>query len=206
MSAMLAWLELGGPAMWVLAAMSVLALTLSILKLWEFADQGLDRRTAADAALDACEAGRLDQALERLAAVRSPLSQVLHAAMTLQQQTILSPAKQRERIERLALDALEYARRHLRTLELIAQLAPLVGLLGTVLGMIEAFQALQAAGDRVQPSVLSGGIWQALLTTAVGLGVAVPTLTVHHYLERRVERLQLALESALTRWFTRTAD
>ena len=60
-------------------------------------------------------------------------------------------------------------RSHLRVMEVIANLAPLIALLGTVLGMIEAFQAMELAGKQVDPSVLSGSIWEALLTTAVGL-------------------------------------
>lgn len=80
--------------------------------------------------------------------------------------------------ERLEAEAeIRFARleRGLRYLDNVAQLAPLLGLFGTVLGMIEAFQALQDAGSQVDPSVLAGGIWVALLTTAVGLVVAMPT-------------------------------
>jgi biopolymer transport protein ExbB len=72
-----------------------------------------------------------------------------------------------------------------RLLDSVAQLAPLLGLFGTVLGMIEAFQSLQDAGAQVDPSILAGGIWVALLTTAVGLVVAMPTAL---NCERRVQR------------------
>ncbi|MEB3734988.1 MotA/TolQ/ExbB proton channel family protein [Halopseudomonas pachastrellae] len=68
--------------------------------------------------------------------------------------------------------------------------------------MIVAFQNMEAAGSRVDPSVLSGGIWQALLTTAVGLAVAIPTVAVHSWLERRVERVAAAINDAVTQVFT----
>ena len=68
--------------------------------------------------------------------------------------------------------------------------------------MIDAFQALQAAGDRVEPSILSGGIWKALLTTAVGLGIAIAAVSAVGYFDRRIEALQQAMESALTRVLT----
>jgi biopolymer transport protein ExbB len=72
-----------------------------------------------------------------------------------------------------------------------------------VLGMIEAFQRLQAAGSQVDPAILSGGIWQALLTTAVGLTVAIPVVLAHAWLERRVEHCGHQMEDAATRVFTR---
>ena len=68
--------------------------------------------------------------------------------------------------------------------------------------MIVAFQNMEAAGSRVDPSVLSGGIWQALLTTAVGLAVAIPVVAVHSWMERRVERIAASLNDAVTQVFT----
>lgn len=84
--------------------------------------------------------------------------------------------------------------------------SPLLGLLGTVLGMIEAFRQLASSGSQVDPSVLSGGIWQALLTTAAGLSVAIPVVLLHSWLERRVERCAHRMEDAVTRIFTRSLN
>jgi biopolymer transport protein ExbB len=93
-------------------------------------------------------------------------------------------------------------RAFLRPLEVIATLSPLLGLLGTVLGMIVAFQQMEAAGRQVDPTVLSGGIWQALLTTAVGLAVAIPVVAVHSWLERKTDRVAHHMNDAVTRVFT----
>ncbi|MDR2143847.1 MAG: MotA/TolQ/ExbB proton channel family protein [Treponema sp.] len=71
--------------------------------------------------------------------------------------------------------------KRLSVLASIAHLAPLCGLFGTVLGMIEVFRKLEAIGGRADIGLLSGGIWVALLTTAFGLLVAIPTLIAHHY-------------------------
>jgi biopolymer transport protein ExbB len=79
----------------------------------------------------------------------------------------------------------------------IAQMAPLLGLFGTVLGMIDAFQALQEAGDQVDPTVLAGGIWVALMTTAVGLAVAMPTSLILTWLESRVAAERIATDEAI---------
>ena len=108
----------------------------------------------------------------------------------------------REEVYRYAAGALEALRGWLRPLEVIAALAPLLGLFGTVLGMIAAFRQLEAAGNQVNPAVLSGGIWEALLTTAVGLAVAMPVVALLNWLERRVERLAHEIDDAVTRLFT----
>lgn len=193
---------LGGPAMWVLALMSVAALTLIILKLWEFAERRVAAREFVQPALAAWTRGDLQAACEALDGSASPLAQVLAATLRWQADPRLDEAQARERAERAALDALESLRGHLRALELIGSLAPLLGLLGTVLGMIGAFQALEAAGDRVQPAILSAGIWQALLTTAAGLIIAIPAVAAVGYFDRRIEQLQHAMESALTQVLT----
>ena len=99
-------------------------------------------------------------------------------------------------------DMLAGLRAWLRPLEVIAALAPLLGLFGTVLGMIEAFQQLEAAGSQVNPAMLSGGIWVALLTTAAGLAVAMPTVVALNWLERRVERLAHEMDAVVTRVFS----
>lgn len=199
------WLALGGPAMWVLALMSVVAMTVIILKLWEFSECQLDARAFQQPALEAWERGQPEQARAALANQASPLAQVMGEAMDVLGDARLGAAQARERIERAAVEQLESRRGWLPALELIGTLAPLVGLLGTVLGMIEAFQALQAAGDRVEPSILSGGIWQALLTTAAGLMIAIPAVIAFHAFERRIEHLRHAMESALTRLLTAPA-
>ena len=100
---------------------------------------------------------------------------------------------------RLAIARLGY---YLRALEVIASLAPLLGLLGTVMGMIEAFQAMEAAGSQVNPSVLSGGIWKALLTTAIGVAVAIPVSIIHSWFERKIEVQATLVQDDLEKLFT----
>jgi biopolymer transport protein ExbB len=98
------------------------------------------------------------------------------------------------RIARGELDALGH---FMKVLEVIATVAPLVGLLGTVVGMVEAFQAMELAGSNVNPAVLSGGIWKALLTTAAGLIVAIPAFIAHSWFERKTERAAGMLQDDL---------
>lgn len=78
----------------------------------------------------------------------------------------------------------------LRGLATVAALAPLLGLLGTVIGMIRAFMVIEGHGTNVSPSLLAGGIWEALLTTAAGLTVAIPCLMFHNLFQGRIERVE----------------
>jgi biopolymer transport protein ExbB len=79
-------------------------------------------------------------------------------------------------------------------LNLIAALAPLIGLLGTVVGMVKAFQQVASAPGAVNPSLLASGIWEALLTTVVGLLVAIPALFFHYYLQQRVQQFAFQMD------------
>lgn len=84
--------------------------------------------------------------------------------------------------------------RYLQALATIGNIAPLLGLLGTVLGMIKAFMVIQEMGGKVNAAVLAGGIWEAMLTTALGLAVALPTMVAHSYLTARVDRFEAAVQ------------
>ena len=111
----------------------------------------------------------------------------------------------REECVRLANKDLYEARRGLRIIDLIITIAPLVGLLGTVLGMIEAFQALQDSGAQADPSALAGGIWEALLTTAAGMGIAIPASILLSWYDSVVSNVQADIENLATQAILRTS-
>ena len=98
------------------------------------------------------------------------------------------PARREESVWREGGMALESAERRLRALGLIAQICPLLGLLGTVLGMIRVFQRVEAAAGQVNAPMLAGGIWEALLTTAAGLTVGIACLVAHQVFARLADR------------------
>jgi len=96
---------------------------------------------------------------------------------------------------RVLTDALEVElSRYLQALATIGSMAPLLGLLGTVLGMIKAFMVIQQMGGKVNAAVLAGGIWEAMLTTALGLAVALPTMVAHSYLVSKVDKYEAQLK------------
>ncbi len=84
-------------------------------------------------------------------------------------------------------------RKNLRVLEVIATISPLMGLLGTVIGMVKAFNKVAQYKGQVDPSLLAGGIWEALLTTAAGLALAIPVVILLNYFERKVEAISFLL-------------
>ena len=94
--------------------------------------------------------------------------------------------------------------RYLQALATIGSIAPLLGLLGTVIGMIKAFMVIQQMGGKVNAAVLAGGIWEAMLTTALGLAVALPTMVAHSYLVSRVDKYEARLQDGMVT-FIKTA-
>lgn len=195
-------LDAGGPVMGVLLGLSILTLTIVLLKLWQFARLRLGACRFAEQALGYWQAGQAQEALAVLTQQRGPLAQVLKTAMQGSMQHGARIETVREEVLRQASGVLERLRGQLRGLELIASLSPLLGLLGTVLGMIGAFQQLESAGSQVDPALLSGGIWEALLTTAAGLVVAIPAVVALNWLERKIERFSHRMEDTVTRVFT----
>jgi len=195
------FLAVGGPVLWVLLALSVTALGIILLKCWQFATLRPERDDDVRESLLRWRQGQFDAAEARLVAGR-PIGDVVASAMRGLRAGGIDRELLREEVERVALLRLNDLRALLPPLEGIAILSPLLGLLGTVLGMILAFQRMEAAGPQVDPSVLSSGIWRALLTTALGLGVAVPVTAVHGWLERKVERVATRMNDAVTQVFT----
>lgn len=195
-------LQTGGPVVALLLAMSVVALTIVFLKLWQFSHLRIGDRRTARAALQLYRDGRIDDAVATAEGTRNPAAQALAQALRGQRRGVAEAAV-REEVARYGGDALFSLRSLFRPLEVIASLAPLLGLFGTVLGMIEAFRQLEgAAGGQVDPAILSGGIWVALLTTAVGLAVAMPAVALLNWLERRVDGLAHEMNMVVTQVFT----
>ncbi|WP_416399384.1 MotA/TolQ/ExbB proton channel family protein [Allohahella sp. A8] len=195
----------GGPVVWTLFIFSIVAVTIAIAKLWQYTIQLRLADTAPDRALDLIDAGDRSAALQLVADRKSLRARIVRQVLQVFEQAGLAPDEAREEAMRQArVDAAELTS-YLRVLEVIATLAPLLGLLGTVMGMIEAFKAMEVAGANVDPSVLSGGIWQALLTTAIGLAVAIPVSLLHSWFERRSELEAAAIENQLQRMFTAEA-
>lgn len=187
---------LGGPVVAVLLGLSVVVVATALFKLAEFQAQGVGRHRACARALETWRGGDAEGALHALAGRRTHMAELLRGAMAARASGQAAAAI-RERLYVRAEVGLGRLQSGFRLLDVIAQVAPLLGLFGTVLGMIEAFRALQAGGAQVDPAALAGGIWVALTTTAVGLAVAIPASLVLAWLEARVERERLFADEAV---------
>ena len=191
-----AMLVAGGPVMSILIALSALSLALIVVKIIRLmpVTGGV---AARDAAIDAWARDDRAAAMASLPS-RAPADRVLLAAMQGLQGGMTGAVLEGE-LSRRGNDEVSNMSSGLRLLDLISMISPLLGLLGTVLGMIQSFQDLAQAQGSANASVLAGGIWLALLTTAGGLLVAIPAAVASSLLTGRVETASLRIESSIGR-------
>ncbi len=202
---MRSFLELGGPVVAILLVLSVFAVALILLKLGQFWRERVGFHGSAQRALHLWVHGNHADARHTADADPSAVGSALSAAMRLSMTRSVPKAVVEDEVERIAVGRLHDLQRGFRALDAIAQISPLLGLFGTVLGMIEAFRQLQGAGSAVDPSILAGGIWVALLTTAAGLAVAMPVSLVLTWFETRIENERVAIETLTTSFFSQHA-
>lgn len=171
-------IEKGGFVMILLAALSVFSLGIILFKLIQFFRAGMLTSGSLDSAAAFVTAGHPQKTL-------TPLSRS-HPGFTAID-ALLSGAPA-EYVALCGNRGFRRAESYTRTLEVIAAISPLMGLLGTVIGMVKAFSGISASGANVDPGMLAGGIWEALLTTIAGLAVAIPALAAAHFFSARTER------------------
>ncbi|MGF1444918.1 MAG: MotA/TolQ/ExbB proton channel family protein [Pikeienuella sp.] len=187
-------LEKGGPAIWAIIALSVVALAIILWKAWGMWASGAWKSEEAEAAVALWGRGDVQGAKAAAAAGTGSRARLVAVAMAQASDPDVPRETAVAEITRVAKRILGDAQSGLRGLELIATIAPLLGLFGTVLGMISAFQGLETAGANADASALAGGIWEALLTTAAGMAVAIPVSAALTYYESISDRLRLDLE------------
>lgn len=187
----------GGPILIALVLVSIAALAVTIFKIVQFGRMGVGRSAAARGAVSVWTAGDRARGMEIARSQLSPASLTVGAAMASLARHPNDRDRARELAAQTALDQLTTMSRHLRILESVVQAAPMMGLLGTVIGMISAFGELSASGGAIDPAALATGIWAALLTTAAGLAVAIPFYFVSVWLDSRVEEERATMEAAI---------
>ncbi|MFY0312219.1 MotA/TolQ/ExbB proton channel family protein [Leisingera sp. D0M16] len=187
----------GGPVIALLALMSLLSITViavKLIQLWPVRSGG----EAREQALGLWKEGDRKRAQQSIETDKSPAGRVMAYAMQSLQEGLRGPLLQDE-LQRRGNEEVSRMNSFIRLLELIAMVAPLLGLLGTVLGMIQSFQELELAQGAANASVLAGGIWQALLTTAAGLMVAIPAAVAAGLFASRIDAAAQAIENAAGR-------
>lgn len=188
----------GGPVMWPILLCSIFALAIILEKFWHLHKIKIDAKEFLDSVLDKMKRHEVKEAMQLCDATKSPVSNILKAGILKYDRT---RAQIKEAIEDASLYEVPRLEKNLTALATIAHISPLLGLLGTVTGMVRCFQAIQAKATAlhpVSPGDLAGGIWEALLTTVLGLIVAIPTFVAYNYLVSRVNNFILEMEKAAT--------
>lgn len=184
----------GGPLMWVILVCSLLAMTIILERLFTLRASSILPIGLKAQVFSLVNSGSVTP--EKIATVRahSPLGCVYAGGLT-----NLEHGKDavREGLQEAGKVVVHRMGRYLNTLGTIASITPLIGLLGTVIGMIKVFTAITAVGVG-DPTVLSGGISEALITTAAGLSIGIPCLMFYRYFRSRIQELAVALEERAT--------
>jgi biopolymer transport protein ExbB len=192
-------LDKGGVVMYPLLALSILALAIIILKIYHFTRAQLRRLAFVDGVVGHLADHDIKQARRVLVSQVNPVARVMERAIEMSFEPNLGEKDRDAEIGRVGSGEVRRLESYLGGLEIIANLSPLLGLLGTVFGMIRAFVEVEKAGSKVDPAILAGGIWEALLTTAFGLSIAIPALGAFFLFEREVERLRSAMKDSVVR-------
>lgn len=200
-SGALSLFDKGGVVMVILFALSLLALTIVLYKAWQFWQWKVLDKSFVEPALRelTAEDPDPDAALALLKRNDTPLSRVMQSTLTCMFNEHLNADKREAEIQRVGNQEVSRLESFMKGLELTAQISPLLGLLGTVIGMINAFSRLEGGGSRVDPSVLAGGIWEALLTTVGGLSIAIPALAAYYMLDAVIEKVRQSMKDVTVR-------
>lgn len=188
---MLAFLAKGGPVMILLLGLSVISLAFGLERFYHLNRARKENSILMKRLQKALAADDLRAAIQICASFGGPVAAVLKGGLDAYESGIKNVERGMAEAQRLEFSRLE---KHLDILALAANLAPLLGLLGTVTGMIDTFAVFSAQGAK-QPMLLARGISEALITTASGLVIAIVNMAIHHHLTKRVDELVLESES-----------
>jgi len=185
----------GGPVLWLLLIASAVAISVFIERLLHCHRAQINSTEFLNGVRTVLKRDNVVEALSICDATPGPVARLVKTAILNRDH---GRERLREALEEAGLVEVPRLEEKLNVLATIAQLAPLLGLLGTVLGFIQVFSGVEAAGLYAHVGQLSKGIWQALICTAAGLAVAIPTYAGHNYLISRINDIVLDMERAAT--------
>lgn len=176
----------GGPVMIPLLLASVIAVAVSLERIWYLAKTRADSEELMEDVKLCLQEGKVLEAMQLLRKSKGPVAAILSAGIAYSDR----PKEElREHLEEVGQDEIFKMERGLGLLATIVTIAPMLGLLGTVTGIISSFRVLgNFQGVESNPAALAVGIAEALITTAAGLIIAIPTMAIHHWLSSQIER------------------
>jgi len=191
-------MQKGGPIMWPILLCSVIAFAIVIERLIRLRAEQINTKSFMEQISKSLKRNKVMEALELCDRTGGPIANILKAGILKHDR----PRHEiRESIEDASIHEVPRLERNLPVLATVAHVSPLLGLLGTVTGMVAAFQVIESkasALNPVNPGDLASGIWEALLTTVFGLCVAIPTYVAYNYLVSRVDGFVLDMERSAT--------
>lgn len=193
MAVMELW-DKGGVMMGVLLLLSIYAVGVIIFKIYQFTADNIFDRGFVEKGVEGIKRGDREGTMRELEKISGPLARIMRVSFACVANREMSQKSREAEIMRVGSADLHRLESHMRGLEVAAAIAPLLGLLGTVTGLIDSFSKLGIAGTKVDPSLLAGGIWEALLTTAAGLAIAIPALGAHAIFESMLQKLRASMK------------
>lgn len=178
--------------------LSFIAVTVGFYKLIQFVRLGVGHRKQAERILDTWLSGRAEEAIQQAAGRKSVLARILQSVFSGLQARPGDASYAEELGRQTAIVELASMSERMRLLDMVVQAAPMLGLLGTVVGMIDAFGVLALTEGAVDPAGLAGGIWTALTTTAVGLAIALVAFFIATFFEARIDRERNMIEAIIS--------
>jgi len=191
----------GGPLIWPILLCSVIVFAIVLERLWHFRRIKTNVGNLIAQVKRLLLEGKLEEAEKLCRETRGPVAHILAVGIHIHKRAY--PEKEKI-ISRAGSRELRKLEKNLRGLGIIAHISPLLGLLGTVTGMIKCFMKIQELGGRVDASVLAGGIWEALITTAAGLSVAIPAIIFYHYFEGKVDNIASQMKDVVQEFLEHT--
>ena len=191
-------LQKGGPMMYLILLSSVIAFGVVIERVYNLNRAKIDAQKFMDEITVFLKRNKIIEAIEMCNKTPGPVAHIVKAGILMHDR---SKPEIKEAVEEAAQLEIPRLEKHLPVLATIAHIAPLLGLLGTVTGMIKAFQVIQQKAlmmAPVNPGDLSGGIWEALLATLAGLSIAIPTYVAYNYLVSQVSNFVFDMERSAT--------
>jgi biopolymer transport protein ExbB len=184
----------GGPMMWVLLFFSIFGLAVIVAKFISLAAAKQNARKFMTKIVNELNSNNVEGAIAHCQRTRGPVASIVAAGLDKYSRGADAVLVEKA-IERAGVIELSILERGLVWISTVANVAPVVGFLGTVTGMINAFNAIAAAGE-IDPSVVASGISEALITTASGLIIAFPTQTMHNYFATQIDRFIVDMEDS----------
>jgi biopolymer transport protein ExbB len=192
------FMQKGGPIMWPILLCSVIAFAIVIERLVRIRQEQIDTKSFMEQISKSLKRNKIMEALDLCDRTGGPIAVILKAGILKHDR----PRNEiREAIEDASIHEVPRLERNLPVLATLAHVSPLLGLLGTVTGLVKAFQVIESKAsvlNPINPGDLAGGIWEALLTTVFGLCVAIPTYVAYNYLVSRVDGFVLDMERSAT--------